>query len=140
LKEIVLDPNSNWETVPEFYGDRAVLESNIAITLEWPRDLQADAGDEDANGCYTGLTRDIFAARVLYCGQPVLQETLLMVKTGSKRPRNGWFYVPVAYRPKQSWRTTAVAFSLARIVNGFHFRGGDFVSYMARTGVQVAEL
>jgi hypothetical protein len=139
LELIVIDGGATWETVPEFYGDdRAVLESNVAITLEWALDRDANTGSEGANECYTGLRHDVFSARVLYCGQPVLQATLLRVKTGSKRPRSDWFYVPVAYKPNRSWRTGAVEFALARTVNGFYWRQG-FQSYMERCGVAVTD-
>lgn len=140
LKQIVIDEESTWERVPEFYGDdRAVLESNVAITLEWARDRDANTGSEGANECYTGLTGDVFTSRVLYCGQPVLQVTLLMVNTKSKRPRSSWFYVPVAYKPGRSWQTGAVAFALARTVNDLLWRQG-FEWYMERCGVRVLDL
>jgi hypothetical protein len=136
LRQVVMSNHSaRWHIVDQLQP-RAVLESNVAIAVEWPRDRDALRNQEDgAYSCYAGLlTRETHVARVLLNGQPIIQETLLTVELAAKRGRTGVLFVPLAYRERRRWKADALAFTLAKLVNALWGRGG-FEEYMASAGV-----
>ena len=138
LHHIVTSSSSgDWHMVTPI-ETRAVLESNVAIAIEWHQDPEAVRNrDAGAYPCYTGLTRETHVVRVLFNGQPILQETMLTVDVSANRGRTNALFVPLAYEKRRRWKADALAFQLAKLANGLLWRDG-FAEYMAAMGVASA--
>ncbi|GAA0426520.1 hypothetical protein GCM10009543_22130 [Leifsonia naganoensis] len=134
---ITADPHG-WHRVDP-RENRAILETNIAIALEWTSDPNAIRNpDDDAYACYNGLTRHLDSVHVLYNGSPVIKEALLTVEFKTRTKRGGTLFVPLAHENRRRWFTDPVAYALAHTVNILLWRQG-YETYMDTSGVQALD-
>lgn len=73
-------------------------------------------------------------ARILFNGQSIIEETMLVVDVTATRGRTQVLFVPLVYRERRRWKADALAFTLAQLVNNLWGRVG-FEDYMKTAGV-----
>lgn len=139
LRQVVMSNDfTSWHIVDPLKA-HAVLVSNVAIAVEWERDLEAARNrDERAYSGYAGLTREAHVVRVLFNGQPIIQETMLSVELDMKRGRTRALFVPLAQEQRGRWKADVLAFTLVKLVNDLCWRGG-FGEYLESSRVAVSD-
>lgn len=137
---VIESDSSDWHLVDRWDANcsRAVCGPDISVAVDWEHDRAASRAAIEEGieyPCYPGLTRDRYAARVLFHGQPIVKTLLLVVKE-THRKRDEYFFVPHARSYRRRWQADYFGFGLARAINAVSW-GYGFESYMERVGVQV---
>lgn len=139
---VIESDSSDWYLVDRWDVNcsRAVYGPDISVAVDWERDgaaTRAAVEEGTEYPCYPGLTRDRYAARVLFHGQPIVKTPLLVVKQ-TYRKQDEYFFVPHARSYRRRWQADALDFWLARAINSVSW-GYGFESYMERSGVRPTE-